>query len=79
LDAGRRQSSRPPKLIVIGAVSPLFCEQESGADRLQLGRCGQGAVQLAKDVGISESDIIRWDLEETKGGSFVTIFLLHVG
>lgn len=35
---------------------------------LQLGRCGNGAVQLAKDVGIPESDILRWDIEETKRG-----------
>lgn len=25
-------------------------------------------MQLAKDVGIPESDIIQWDMEETKKG-----------
>ncbi|KAL4882919.1 hypothetical protein BJY04DRAFT_206804 [Aspergillus karnatakaensis] len=58
LDAGKKQSGKSPKLLVIGA----------------LGRCGKGAVQLAKDVGIPESDIIQWDLAETKkGGPFKEI------
>ncbi|KAE8146551.1 cysteine proteinase [Aspergillus avenaceus] len=58
LEAGKKQSGRSPKVLVIGA----------------LGRCGSGAVQLAKDVGIPESDIYRWDLEETKkGGPFKEI------
>ncbi|KAE8366831.1 cysteine proteinase [Aspergillus caelatus] len=58
LEAGKKQSGRSPKILVIGA----------------LGRCGNGAVQLAKDVGIPESDIIRWDIEETKkGGPFQEI------
>lgn len=26
-------------------------------------------MQLAKDVGIPDSDIFRWDIEETKKGS----------
>lgn len=26
-------------------------------------------MQLAKDVGIPESDILQWDIEETKKGS----------
>ncbi|KAF9889030.1 Saccharopine dehydrogenase [Aspergillus nanangensis] len=55
LEAGKKQSGRSPKVLVIGA----------------LGRCGKGAVQLAKDVGIPESDIMQWDMEETKkGGPF---------
>ncbi|PWY84505.1 cysteine proteinase [Aspergillus sclerotioniger CBS 115572] len=58
LEAGKKQSGRSPKILVIGA----------------LGRCGSGAVDLAKDVGIPESDIIRWDIEETKkGGPFKEI------
>lgn len=58
LEAGKSISGRSPKVLVIGA----------------LGRCGKGAVQLAKDVGIPESDIIQWDLEETKkGGPFQEI------
>lgn len=42
----------------------------------QLGRCGSGAVQLAKDVGIPDSDIVRWDIEETKKGQLSLAFLL---
>ncbi|RHZ57572.1 hypothetical protein CDV55_105714 [Aspergillus turcosus] len=58
LEAGKKVSGKSPKVLVIGA----------------LGRCGKGAVQLAKDVGIPESDIIQWDMEETKkGGPFKEI------
>ncbi|KAL6235556.1 hypothetical protein BDW75DRAFT_230176 [Aspergillus navahoensis] len=58
LQAGQKQSGKSPKILVIGA----------------LGRCGKGAVQLAKDVGIPESDIVQWDMEETKkGGPFKEI------
>ena len=27
-------------------------------------------MQLAKDVGIPDSDILKWDIEETKKGSY---------
>ncbi|RJE19181.1 saccharopine dehydrogenase [Aspergillus sclerotialis] len=58
LEAGKKSSGRSPRVLVIGA----------------LGRCGKGAVQLAKDVGIAESDIMQWDMEETKkGGPFKEI------
>ncbi|OJJ51548.1 hypothetical protein ASPZODRAFT_148815 [Penicilliopsis zonata CBS 506.65] len=58
LEEGKKQSGRSPRVLVIGA----------------LGRCGKGAVQLVKDVGIPESDIIEWDMEETKkGGPFKEI------
>ncbi|KAL4866156.1 hypothetical protein BDV12DRAFT_187664 [Aspergillus spectabilis] len=58
LHAGQKQSGKSPKILVIGA----------------LGRCGKGAVQLAKDVGIPQSDIIEWDIAETKkGGPFKEI------
>ncbi|KAL4954506.1 hypothetical protein BDW69DRAFT_194010 [Aspergillus filifer] len=58
LEAGKKQSGKSPRILVIGA----------------LGRCGNGAVQLAKDVGIPESDIIQWDMAETKkGGPFKEI------
>ncbi|KAL4978210.1 hypothetical protein BDW66DRAFT_158301 [Aspergillus desertorum] len=58
LQEGQKRSGKSPKILVIGA----------------LGRCGKGAVQLAKDVGIPESDIIQWDMEETKkGGPFKEI------
>ncbi|KAL4785673.1 hypothetical protein BJX76DRAFT_346860 [Aspergillus varians] len=58
LQRGQKQSGKSPKILVIGA----------------LGRCGKGAVQLAKDVGIPESDITEWDMAETKkGGPFKEI------
>ncbi|PVU99013.1 hypothetical protein BB559_001078 [Furculomyces boomerangus] len=46
---------RFPKIMVIGA----------------LGRCGSGAVSLARKVGIPEDHILKWDMQETaKGGPF---------
>ncbi|KAG8749952.1 Saccharopine dehydrogenase [Serendipita sp. 396] len=39
-----------------------------------LGRCGRGAVDLFRKIGLEESDIYKWDLEETaKGGPFQEI------
>ncbi|OQE47328.1 hypothetical protein PENCOP_c001G05705 [Penicillium coprophilum] len=58
LEAGMKVAGKAPKILVIGA----------------LGRCGSGAVQLAKDVGIPESNIIEWDMAETaRGGPFKEI------
>ncbi|KAJ5760701.1 Saccharopine dehydrogenase [Penicillium odoratum] len=58
VEAGKKISGKYPTILVIGA----------------LGRCGKGAVQLAKDVGIPESNIIQWDMAETKkGGPFEEI------
>ncbi|CAI7608343.1 unnamed protein product [Penicillium pancosmium] len=58
LEAGKKVAGRAPKILVIGA----------------LGRCGKGAVQLAKDVGVPEENIIQWDMAETKkGGPFQEI------
>ncbi|PLN82404.1 putative saccharopine dehydrogenase Lys1 [Aspergillus taichungensis] len=58
LETGKKAAGRLPKVLVIGA----------------LGRCGNGAVQLAKDVGIPESNIMQWDMAETKkGGPFKEI------
>lgn len=58
LEAGKKIAGRAPKILVIGA----------------LGRCGKGAVQLAKDVGIPDENIIQWDMAETKkGGPFQEI------
>lgn len=73
LEAGKTSSGRSPKVLVIGAVrslSSILCIIHTNKKN-QLGRCGNGAVQLAKDVGIPESDIIQWDINETKkGGPF---------
>ncbi|KAJ5293859.1 hypothetical protein PENANT_c002G08871 [Penicillium antarcticum] len=52
LEAGKKIAGKEPKILVIGA----------------LGRCGSGAVQLARDVGIPAENIIEWDMAETAGG-----------
>ncbi|KAI6133539.1 saccharopine dehydrogenase [Pisolithus thermaeus] len=42
-----------------------------------LGRCGRGAVDLLRKIGLDEDDIVKWDVSETaKGGPFEE--LLHV-
>ncbi|KAL5533678.1 LYS5 [Sanghuangporus baumii] len=39
-----------------------------------LGRCGSGAVDLLRKIGLDEDDILKWDLPETaKGGPFQEI------
>ncbi|KAH9968838.1 Formate/glycerate dehydrogenase catalytic domain-like protein [Russula dissimulans] len=39
-----------------------------------LGRCGGGAVDLFRKVGLDEDNILKWDLDETvKGGPFQEI------
>ncbi|KAH9946823.1 saccharopine dehydrogenase [Amylocystis lapponica] len=51
-------SGRGLKALVIGA----------------LGRCGRGAVDLLRKVGLEKDDILKWDLAETaKGGPFQEI------
>ncbi|KAJ5861317.1 uncharacterized protein N7529_008627 [Penicillium soppii] len=58
LAAGIKVAGKAPRILVIGA----------------LGRCGSGAVDLAKDVGIPDSNILQWDMAETKkGGPFEEI------
>ncbi|CAI7667171.1 unnamed protein product [Penicillium bialowiezense] len=58
LASGIKVAGKAPKILVIGA----------------LGRCGSGAVELAKDVGIPQSNIVEWDMAETKkGGPFEEI------
>lgn len=39
-----------------------------------LGRCGRGAVDLFRKIGLAEDDILKWDMAETaKGGPFQEI------
>ncbi len=39
-----------------------------------LGRCGRGALDLCRAVGVPESNLLKWDMDETKkGGPFVEI------
>ncbi|KAG7121860.1 hypothetical protein HYQ45_014272 [Verticillium longisporum] len=55
---GKEKSGKLPQVLVIGA----------------LGRCGSGAVELCRRVGLPEEQILKWDLEETKrGGPFTEI------
>lgn len=59
VDAAVAKSGKKlPKVLIIGA----------------LGRCGSGAVDCCKKVGIPEENIIKWDIAETsKGGPFQEI------
>lgn len=58
LDAAVATGKALPKVLVIGA----------------LGRCGSGAVDLLRKVGLPEENIIKWDMAETaKGGPFPEI------
>ncbi|RMZ84138.1 hypothetical protein DV738_g538, partial [Chaetothyriales sp. CBS 135597] len=58
LKAGSKIAERAPRVLVIGA----------------LGRCGRGAVDLCKQAGIPDENILKWDMAETaKGGPFVEI------
>ncbi|RMD39345.1 hypothetical protein DV735_g5780, partial [Chaetothyriales sp. CBS 134920] len=58
LQAGSKIADRAPRVLVIGA----------------LGRCGRGAVDLCKQAGIPDENILKWDMAETaKGGPFAEI------
>lgn len=47
-----------PRVLVIGAM----------------GRCGRGALNLCRAVGLPEDRLLQWDLDETKsGGPFLAI------
>jgi saccharopine dehydrogenase (NAD+, L-lysine-forming) len=46
---GESKAGRKPRVLVIGA----------------LGRCGRGAVDLRKQAGLPDEDILKWDLPET--------------
>ncbi|KAK9466470.1 hypothetical protein V1512DRAFT_239559 [Lipomyces arxii] len=50
-----RTGAKMPTVLVIGA----------------LGRCGSGAIDLLRKVGIPEENMVKWDMAETaKGGPF---------
>ena len=58
LQEGEAVAKKKPRVLVIGA----------------LGRCGRGAVDLCKQAGIPDENILKWDLAETaKGGPFSEI------
>uniref|UniRef100_A0A060T7A0 Saccharopine dehydrogenase [NAD(+), L-lysine-forming] n=1 Tax=Blastobotrys adeninivorans TaxID=409370 RepID=A0A060T7A0_BLAAD len=51
-------AEKKPRVLIIGA----------------LGRCGSGAIDLLRKVGLPEENIIKWDMAETaKGGPFEEI------
>ncbi|KND04396.1 saccharopine dehydrogenase (NAD+, L-lysine-forming) [Spizellomyces punctatus DAOM BR117] len=52
LDAAAKKAGRLPRVMVMGA----------------LGRCGTGAADFARRVGIPEENIIKWDMAETAAG-----------
>jgi saccharopine dehydrogenase (NAD+, L-lysine-forming) len=55
LASGIEKSGQAPSVIVIGA----------------LGRCGSGAVEALRKVGLPEENIVKWDMAETaRGGPF---------
>lgn len=55
MQEGEAIAKRKPTVLVIGA----------------LGRCGRGAVDLCKQAGIPDENILKWDMAETsKGGPF---------
>lgn len=47
---GESKAGRKPRVLIIGA----------------LGRCGTGAVDLCKQAGIPDENILKWDLPETR-------------
>eukprot|EP01061_Rhynchopus_euleeides_P047756 TRINITY_DN979_c2_g1_i1.p1 TRINITY_DN979_c2_g1~~TRINITY_DN979_c2_g1_i1.p1 ORF type:complete len:467 (+),score=160.87 TRINITY_DN979_c2_g1_i1:116-1516(+) len=56
-------TGRQPRIMIIGA----------------LGRCGNGAVEMALEAGVPESNILKWDLAETKkGGPFEEILSVDI-
>ena len=56
--ATEKKLGRPIRALVMGA----------------LGRCGKGAVDLLRKVGVQEDNILKWDMAETaKGGPFAEI------
>ncbi|CCE65967.1 hypothetical protein TPHA_0N01860 [Tetrapisispora phaffii CBS 4417] len=56
--AVKKNNGVAPKILIIGA----------------LGRCGSGAIDFLKKIGVPDRNIIKWDMNETKkGGPFKEI------
>ncbi|KAH9486745.1 holo-[acyl-carrier-protein] synthase [Psilocybe cubensis] len=62
---------------MINSVRELLGGSGKGVKALvigALGRCGRGAVDLFRKIGLDEDDILKWDMAETaKGGPFSEI------
>lgn len=50
LEEGEKKAGRVPKCLVMGA----------------LGRCGRGAIDLLRKVGVPDENITKWDIQETR-------------
>lgn len=50
LEEGEKKAGRVPKCLVMGA----------------LGRCGRGAIDLLRKVGVPDDNITKWDIQETR-------------
>ena len=58
LSKAHKKTGKYPTVLIIGA----------------LGRCGSGAIDLCTKVGIPKSNLLKWDMNETKkGGPFQEI------
>jgi len=53
LEEGKAKAGKLPRVLVIGA----------------LGRCGSGAVELCRRVGLDEESVLKWDIAETQAKS----------
>jgi len=67
----------PNETEMVNAVKDKFGDSVKKTKALvigALGRCGRGAVDLFRKIGLAENNIIKWDLDETaKGGPFQEI------
>ncbi|KAK5672463.1 Saccharopine dehydrogenase [Batrachochytrium dendrobatidis] len=61
LEKAGKAAGKTPSIMVIGA----------------LGRCGRGACDLARAVGLPESSIVKWDMAETAAGGPFNEILRH--
>ncbi|KAF8349897.1 hypothetical protein F5887DRAFT_942816 [Amanita rubescens] len=68
--------------IMINAVREALGGSGKGVKALvigALGRCGRGAVDLFRKIGLNEDDILKWDMAETaKGGPFSEILEVDI-
>lgn len=65
------------EMAMVSAVKEALGGNGKGVKALvigALGRCGSGAVDLFRKIGLEEDEILKWDLAETaKGGPFQEI------
>ncbi|KAF9270414.1 saccharopine dehydrogenase [Marasmius fiardii PR-910] len=70
------------EVIMISHVKSVLGGSGKGVKALvigALGRCGRGAVDFFRKIGLEEDDILKWDLPETaKGGPFQEILDVEI-